>query len=152
MKKFIIILIILLGIWLYKNPIGYISIVKPGLIIYSGVPILNMDILILPTGKFLIQSKSYKKIELSQNMIDATIDRLGGGKDRPEVVIIGQGLNKEMLLPIDEKLIEFFSSWNIPVYYGPTDEMAKKYNELKKQKKKIMALMSTAKPMEGIAY
>ena len=152
MKKIIIVLAILLGFWFYKNPIGYISSVKPGLIIYSGIPILNMDLLVLPNGHFLLQSKTFSKITLSQNMKDPVIDRLGGGKGRPEIFVIGQGMNPNELFPIDEKLINFFSSWNIQLYYGYTPDMVKKFNELKKNKKKVMGYFVTGKPSQGILY
>jgi hypothetical protein len=140
MKKFIFFISIILGVWIYNNPIEKIGISKPNFIDYSGfpssVPILFHYKALLPSYQDKLIDKN-GELRLNDAINQTLIDRLGtiGGF---EYVVIGLGYGNN-LYTISDRLANRISSYT--VFTGSTPKMVKKYNKLKSDGKKVLGIM-----------
>lgn len=144
LKTLLIIIVIALAVWIYKNPIGRVGMVRDNLIVYSGIPVLNADLVIRPDGSFLMDNQTREQIRYTSAVRDIQIDRLKTYGPY-NVVIIGRGTG-ENLYPVAPDLISNLARDNAQVFQGNTFEMAKKYNELKSQGKQILAIFVLGSP------
>ncbi len=140
MKKFLIFMAIVLGTWLYFNPIKEIGLSKPNMMVYSGIP-TSIPIVFhyksyLPT----YQDKLIRdgvELKLTTTISEILIDRMGtiGGIEH---IVIGLGHGDD-LYSIGSDLEGRIGSYN--VYSGSTPKMVAKYNSLKRKGEKVMGIM-----------
>jgi len=140
MKKFIIFIGVVLGIWIYNNPIEKIGMSKPGFIVYSGlpssIPILIHYKAILPTyqDKLIVKNQELK---LTEAIDETLIDRMHM-TDGFDYIVLGLGYG-DNLYSIREDLENRISSYT--VFRGSTPKMVLKYNKLKSEGKKVLGIM-----------
>ena len=151
MKKFIFFIGLVLGIWIYNNPIGKIGMSKPNFIVYSGmpssIPILFHYKAIFPSYQDKLINKD-GELRINDAISQTFVDRLGtiGGF---EYVVVGLGYG-DNLYTISDKLENRISSYT--VFRGSTPKMVRKYNKLKSEGKKVLGIMVPNIKTEKLRY
>ena len=151
MRKLLIFMAVVLGIWFYNNPYGKIGMSKPGFMVYSGVP-TSIPILIHYKATFpSYQDKIINEdneLRLTDAIKETLADRMKtiGGF---EYVVVGLGYGEEPFL-VSDALENRISGYT--VYRGNTRKMVNKYNKLKADGKKVLGIMVPNIRVPKISY
>jgi len=120
-------LAILMLIWISVNPSKKFGVHVFGFTIYDRVPIPYFDIKIHADGSFSLREKSHL---IQESEIKEILN------ERPDVLVIGTGYNE--IVQVNK-----ISDLNANIEIINTEEAIARFNGLKEQNKKVVAILHT---------
>jgi hypothetical protein len=131
MKKVIIIIagvIVLITAWIGCNPIGRFGFCHFGLLVYSAIPFPGVDLVIHANGWPAIRGSKAHSVSFAE--IEPLL------REGPDVLIIGIGYSS--LVRVEEEIRGISAVQILPL---PTPEAVRRYNELRRQGKRVAAII-----------
>ncbi|MEM2918529.1 MAG: hypothetical protein QXY62_03415 [Candidatus Altiarchaeota archaeon] len=134
----LILIAILIALWILLNPRDEFGFSFFGLTTYNAVPIPYFDLKIYPDGVVKLREGKNHFISLNEttDIFNISLSLLEKTNSSIDALIIASGYDD--LVSVDEAILNnsFF-----PVYVMPTPNALKKFNEMKKQGKKVAAIV-----------
>lgn len=134
----LILIAVLISLWILLNPRNEFGFSFYGLTTYNAVPVPYFDLKIYPNGIMKIRDGKSHFISLNEtaDIFNISLNLIETTNSSIDALIIASGY--ENLVSVDEAIINnsFF-----PVYVMPTPNALKKFNEMKKQGKKVAAII-----------
>ena len=129
MKKTIVIVavaVVLITAWVGFNPIGRFGFCRFGLLVYSAIPFPAVDLVIHANGLPAIRGSKAHFVGLAE--IEELLE------EEPDVLIIGTGYDN--LVQVEEEISA------MPfVEILPTPQAVRRYNELRREGKRVAAII-----------
>jgi len=136
MKKAIVIvvvLIVLITAWVRFNPIGRFGFCRFGLLVYSAIPFPGADLVIHANGLPSLRGSKEHFVAFAE--IEPLL------RERPDegmlrMHIIGTGYDN--MVQVEEQILAMCSIQVLPL---PTPQAVRRYNELRREGKKVAAII-----------
>ncbi len=126
--NFAILVFVLIVIWFWLNPGKEFGFCIFGFTIYDRIPVPYFDLTVHANGGLSLREGKSHNISLDE--ANALLN------EGPEILIIGTGYNE--FVKVDERISRL---GNVEVI--PTPRAIRRFNELKKENKKIAAIIHT---------
>jgi hypothetical protein len=130
MKKatVVVVVVVLITAWVGFNPIGRFGFCRFGLLVYSAIPFPAVDLVIHTNGWPAIRGSKAHFVGFSE--IEGLLE------ERPDVLIIGTGYDN--MVQVDGEILAMCAVQVLPL---PTPEAVRRYNELKGEGKRVVAII-----------
>ncbi len=131
MKKAIVIVVVLMLLitaWVGFNPIGRFGFCRFGLLVYSTIPFPAVDLVIHANGLPALRGSKAHFVGFAE--IEPLL------RERPDVLIIGTGYDN--MVQVEEEILAMCSIQVLPL---PTPQAVRRYNELRREGKKVAAII-----------
>ena len=131
MKKAIIIVavvMVLITAWVGFNPIGRFGFCRFGLLVYSAIPFPGVDLVIHANGLPAVRGSKAHFVGLAE--IEGLL------RERPDVLIIGTGYDN--MVQVEEEILAMSAVQVLPL---PTPQAVRRYNELRREGKRVAAII-----------
>ncbi len=131
MKKAIIIVavvMVLITAWVGFNPIGRFGFCRFGLLVYSAIPFPAVDLVIHANGLPALRGSKAHFVGFAE--IEPLL------RERPDVLIIGTGYDN--MVQVEEEILAMSAVQVLPL---PTPQAVRRYNELRREGKRVAAII-----------
>ena len=131
MKKAIVIVavvIVLITAWIGFNPIGRFGFCRFGLLVYSAIPFPGVDLVIHANGLPALRGSKAHFVGLAE--IEGLL------RERPDVLIIGTGYDN--MVQVEKEILAMSAVQVLPL---PTPQAVRRYNELRREGKRVAAII-----------
>ena len=131
MKKIIVVVvvvIVLITTWVGFNPIGRFGFCRFGLLVYSAIPFPAVDLVIHANGLPALRGSKAHFVGFAE--IEPLL------RERPDVLIIGTGYDN--MVQVEEEILAMSAVQVLPL---PTPQAVRRYNELRREGKRVAAII-----------
>ena len=131
MKKAIIVVavvMVLITAWVGFNPIGRFGFCRFGLLVYSAIPFPAVDLVIHANGLPALRGSKAHFVGFAE--IEPLL------RERPDVLIIGTGYDN--MVQVEEEILAMSAVQVLPL---PTPQAVRRYNELRREGKRVAAII-----------
>ena len=131
MKKAIVIVavvMVLITAWVGFNPIGRFGFCRFGLLVYSAIPFPAADLVIHTNGMPSLRGSKAHFVDFAE--IEPLL------RERPDVLIIGTGYDN--MVQVEEEILAMSAVQVLPL---PTPQAVRRYNELRREGKRVAAII-----------
>ena len=131
MKKAIVVvagIVVLITAWVGFNPIGRFGFCRFGLLVYSAIPFPGVDLVIHANGLPALRGSKAHFVGLAE--IEPLI------RERPDVLIIGTGYDN--MVQVEKEILAMSAVQVLPL---PTPQAVRRYNELRREGKRVAAII-----------
>ena len=131
MKKVIVVIvvvIVLITAWVGFNPIGRFGFCRFGLLVYSAIPFPAVDLVIHANGLPALRGSKAHFVGFAE--IEPLL------RERPDVLIIGTGYDN--MVQVEEEILAMSAVQVLPL---PTPQAVRRYNELRREGKRVAAII-----------
>ena len=131
------VLIVLITAWVGFNPIGRFGFCRFGLLVYSAIPFPGVDLVIHANGLPSVRGSTVLDwtVQGKAHFVGlAEIEPLL--RERPDVLIIGTGYDD--MVRVEKEILAMSSVQVLPL---PTPQAVMRYNELRREGRRVAAII-----------
>ena len=131
MKKIIVVVavvVVLITAWVGLNPIGRFGFCRLGLLVYSAIPFPGVDLVIHANGLPALRGSKAHFVGFAE--IEPLL------RERPDVLIIGTGYDN--MVQVEKEILDMSAVQVLPL---PTPQAVRRYNELRREGKRVAAII-----------